>query len=87
MKVVLPWLVRWAHRAGTRDFGPALAALVGPGQNIFSSPYTISFYLSPSPSKLGRHLCLVAFLFLCVPGIQSVGGKGGGGCLGCVGDH
>jgi hypothetical protein len=36
MKGVCPWLVRWAFRAGTRDFRPALAALVGPVQNIFS---------------------------------------------------
>jgi hypothetical protein len=30
MKGILPWLVRLAHRAGTRDFCLALAALVGP---------------------------------------------------------
>jgi hypothetical protein len=36
MKGVLPWLVRWACRAGTRDFCPALAALVSPIQNIFT---------------------------------------------------
>ncbi len=29
------WLVRWARRAGTRNFFPALAALVIPVQNIF----------------------------------------------------
>ncbi len=34
-KGVLPWLVRWALHAGTRDFCPALAALVRPVQNIF----------------------------------------------------
>ncbi len=28
IKGVLPWLVRWACRAGTRDFCSALAALV-----------------------------------------------------------
>ncbi len=28
MKDVLPWLVCWAPRASTRDFCPALAALV-----------------------------------------------------------
>ncbi len=27
-KVPLPWLVRWVRRAGTRDFFPALTALV-----------------------------------------------------------
>jgi hypothetical protein len=35
MKGVFPWLVPWTRRADTRDFYPALAALVGPGQNIF----------------------------------------------------
>jgi hypothetical protein len=36
-KGVLPWLVCWACRASTRDFCPALDALVGPIQDIFSS--------------------------------------------------
>ncbi len=31
----LPWLVRWAYRAGTRDFGSALTVLVDPVQNNF----------------------------------------------------
>jgi hypothetical protein len=36
MKRVLPWLVGWlAGRAGTRDFYPALAALVSLVQNVF----------------------------------------------------
>jgi hypothetical protein len=35
MKGALPWLVRWARRAGTSDFYPALAALVSTIQNIF----------------------------------------------------
>ncbi len=35
MKGVLPWLVCWACRAGTRDFCPALGALVDPVQNNF----------------------------------------------------
>jgi hypothetical protein len=35
LKEVFPWLVRWARSAGTRDFYPALAALVNPVQNIF----------------------------------------------------
>ncbi len=38
-KGVLPWLVRWACRAGTRDFCPALAALVSTVQNIFTVHY------------------------------------------------
>jgi hypothetical protein len=35
MTRVIPWLVPWALPVGTRDFCPALAALVGPVQNIF----------------------------------------------------
>jgi hypothetical protein len=34
MKGALPWLVRWARRAVTRDFCPALAAFVSTVQNI-----------------------------------------------------
>jgi hypothetical protein len=40
-----PWLVRWARHAGTIDF--ALAALVSPVQNIISSPYTFTHFISP----------------------------------------
>jgi hypothetical protein len=43
MKAVLPWLVRWARHAGTRDFYPALAALVSSVQNIF--PHSTLFQL------------------------------------------
>jgi hypothetical protein len=32
---VLSWLVRWACRAGTRDFLFALSALARPEKNIF----------------------------------------------------
>jgi hypothetical protein len=35
MKGVLPWLVPWACRAGTRDFCPAFAVPVGTVQNTF----------------------------------------------------
>jgi hypothetical protein len=45
MKVVLSWLVRWACRAGTRDFYNALAAQVGQVKK-FPSPHTISIPLS-----------------------------------------
>jgi hypothetical protein len=40
MKGVLPKLVCWVCRAGTRDFCPALTDLVSPVQNIFYSPHT-----------------------------------------------
>jgi hypothetical protein len=39
---VLPWLVRGACRAGTIDFCPVLAALVGPVQKHFF-PHCILF--------------------------------------------
>jgi hypothetical protein len=51
MKEVVP-LVPWACSAGTRDFCSALAALLGPGQKIFSSPCTISVHLSHRPANL-----------------------------------
>ena len=52
MKVVLPWLDRWACRACTGDFCSDLAALVGPVQNIFTlTPYTISIVLFYIPAS------------------------------------
>jgi hypothetical protein len=48
MKGVLSWLIRWARRAGTRDFYPPLAALGSSEQKFFfSSPYTISIDVYP----------------------------------------
>jgi hypothetical protein len=41
-KGVLPWLVRLTPRFGTRDFCPALAALVSPEQTIFF--LTVHYY-------------------------------------------
>ncbi len=61
MKGVFPYQ---AFCAGTSDFCSALAALVGPVQNIFSLPCTFSIPLSPSPSKLGRQQCWIACLLL-----------------------
>ncbi len=44
MKGVLPWFARWARCRRSKDFCPALAALVGPVQNIFfSHPYRMLF--------------------------------------------
>jgi hypothetical protein len=57
IKGVLPWLFRLARPAGERDFYPPLTALVSREQNIFTSPYTISRYVSLSPSNLGRQSC------------------------------
>ncbi len=69
MKGVLPCLVRWAYRAATRDFYPALADLVRPVQNIFSLAIHSPVNLSPSPRKPGRQSCWVACLLLCVSGL------------------
>jgi hypothetical protein len=52
MRWVLPGLVRWACRAGTRDFCPALAALVSPIQNILTVHYFNSFV--PSAQQAGQ---------------------------------
>ncbi len=44
MKGVLSWLVRLAHSDGTRDFCPALTALVGPVKKIiFLKGHNISW--------------------------------------------
>jgi hypothetical protein len=39
----LSWLFRWTRRTGTRDFYPALSALVSPVHNIFSSRTLFQF--------------------------------------------
>ncbi len=57
-------MVRWACRAGTRDFCPALAALGGQIKNIFSSPYTISIPLSPSIAQQARQAAVLDRLSL-----------------------
>ncbi len=69
MKGVLPWLVSRAPCAITRDVCHSLAAQVGPVQNIFSSQYAISNYLTPSNQQAGqavvpRHLSLYMRLWL-----------------------
>jgi hypothetical protein len=71
MKRVLPWLLCWACRAGTRNFFPALAALVSPVQSIFYlAVHNISIHLPPSTSKLGRQPRRVACLLVCVSGLD-----------------
>ncbi len=66
MKWALPWLVRSARRAGMR-FTFWLGCSSPPQNKIFfTSPYTISLHLSPTPSKLDRQSCRIACLFLSV---------------------
>jgi hypothetical protein len=46
LKVALPWLARWARRAGTRDIDPALAALVtGQPSTKYVFPHRTLFHL------------------------------------------
>jgi hypothetical protein len=63
MKGVLPWLIRWTRHAGTKDFCPALAAVVTivPVQNIIF--LTVHFFTLLVPiSQLGRQACWVVCL-------------------------
>jgi hypothetical protein len=53
MKGVLPSLVSWFLRVSTRDFRPALAALVGKVQNNFFPHRTLFHFICPhSPASL-----------------------------------
>jgi hypothetical protein len=58
----LSWLFRWTRRTGTRDFYPALAALVSPAQTSFFLTVYYFNFVSPSPSNLGRKSCTAACL-------------------------
>ncbi len=50
---VLLWLVRWACRAGTRDFCSALAALFGLIQNNFPTVHYFNAYV-PITQQAGQ---------------------------------
>jgi hypothetical protein len=63
-----PWLARCARRAGTRDFLSFLGCSGQPSTKDFSSPYTISLHMSPTPSNLSRQSCRAACLLICVSG-------------------
>jgi hypothetical protein len=72
MAGALSWLVRWACRAGTRDFCSALAALVGLVQKIcFLAVHNFNAFV-PSPSKMDRQPCWVTCLLVCVSGYKTV---------------
>jgi hypothetical protein len=68
MKGVLPWLVRRACRAGTRDLHSALAALIDPVQKIlFSSPYYFnSFVPIADRSASWQAVVLGRLSFMCL---------------------
>jgi hypothetical protein len=54
MKGVLPWLVRRACRAGTRDFFPALAAQDGPVHKIFVHLRRLFYVFVPVAQQAGQ---------------------------------
>ncbi len=70
IKRVLPWLVPRARRVGTRDFCTAVAALVGPVENIFFLSVRVHYFTSFVPiaqqAELGRQSCRVTCLLICV---------------------
>ncbi len=64
MNGVLPWLVRCACRAGTRDFCPVFAAQVGPVQNIFFC-LTVHYFISFVPiAQQPRQAAVLGRLYL-----------------------
>ncbi len=68
---VLPWLVRWARRARTRDFYPALSALSGGYKNIFflTAHFVSPFAQQPGQAVMPGHLSLN--MRLCFPQTKS----------------
>ncbi len=70
MKGGFPWLVRWAHSAGTRDFYPAFAVLVSTLQKknfphrtlfryfIFCVPIAHQPGQAVVPGRLSLNMCL-----------------------------
>ncbi len=54
MKGVLPGLVPWAGRSGTKDFCPVSAALVSPVQNIFIPHRTLFHFFVPIAQPAGQ---------------------------------
>jgi hypothetical protein len=76
MKGILPWLVRWACLAGTRDFCSPLAALVGQVQNIFCTLFRVPIAQQPGQAAVLGGLSLSMYLwsrvFKSEPGIQNI---------------
>jgi hypothetical protein len=62
MTGVLPWLFRWACRASTIDFCPALAALVSPVQNIIFFAARFFTLLAPIVRQAGQAVVICEFV-------------------------
>jgi hypothetical protein len=63
MKGVLPWLVCWTRHTGTRDFYPALAALVSSVKNNFF--LAIHYSNLCVPASPNQPICLYAYVEAC----------------------
>ncbi len=61
----LGWLFSWARCASTREFCPALATLVGPIQNIFSSLYIVFFPIVQQAGQFSSCYFTNLFLRMC----------------------
>jgi hypothetical protein len=73
MRGVLPWLVRWACRAGTRDFCSALAALIGLVQHIFFLNVHFFNFFVPIAQQARQAAVLGRLsLIVCVSGVHSL---------------
>ncbi len=69
MRGVLPWLVRWTCRAGTGNFCPALAALLGFVQNMyFLTVHYFNFCVPIAQQAIGSQPCWIACLLVYVSG-------------------
>jgi hypothetical protein len=84
MKGVLPWLVHWSCRVGSKDFCSALAALVDPVQNIFF--LTVHYFNDFDPiaqqsgqaAMLGRLSLSTVLVHMCSCSIRSNPKQGSG---------
>jgi hypothetical protein len=73
MKGVLPWLVRWARRAGTGDFCSTFAALVSPVENIFFLTVHYFNYFVPIAQQAGQAAMLGRLsLSMCLSGQNTI---------------
>ncbi len=77
MKGVLPWLVGWARRSGTRSYCPASAATVSAVQNIFIYIY---FFLTAAASWAGSRAASPFSQYMCLWSSPTKIPGGGGGC-------
>jgi hypothetical protein len=69
---ILPWLVHWPRRAGTRDFSLALAVLVSSVQNIIFLTAHFFTLLVPIAQQTVSSVCVSGTIHHVSLGIQSL---------------